>query len=94
MFERLIQGGQAVDVTRVEFEILENRRFRWTAWSGSQRLFSQTGNCLDREDVAGTLQATSVFIRGMALGGSHGEEENGEETGFDAKESRAPDRLG
>ena len=33
-------ANEVVDVTRVEFEILDNGRIRWTAWQDSRRVHS------------------------------------------------------
>ena len=52
------------DITRVEFEVLENGAVRWILWDGDKRLFS----CgLDRADLIEALQSSGVLIRMMML---------------------------
>jgi hypothetical protein len=52
------------DITRVEFEVLENGAVRWILWDGDKRLFS----CgLDRADLVEALQSSGVLIRMMML---------------------------
>jgi hypothetical protein len=58
------QAGGVVDITKIEFEVLENGAVRWILWDGEKRLFS----CgLDREDLIEALQTSGVFLRMMML---------------------------
>lgn len=58
------QAGGVVDITKIEFEVLENGAVRWILWDGDRRLFS----CgLDREDLIEALQTSGVFLRMMML---------------------------
>lgn len=52
------------DITRIEFEVLENGALRWILWDGDRRLFS----CgLDRTDLVVALQSSGVLLRTMML---------------------------
>lgn len=58
------QAGGVVDITKIEFEVLENGALRWILWDGEKRLFS----CgLDREDLIEALQTSGLFLRTMML---------------------------
>ena len=52
----------AVDVTKIEFEVLDNGTPRWTLWNYERRLYSAT---LDRDELVAALQASAVLLRTM-----------------------------
>jgi len=58
------QAGGVVDITKIEFEVLENGAVRWILWDGERRLFSCS---LDREDLIEALQTSGLFLRTMML---------------------------
>lgn len=41
-------GQTPAKITRVEIDLLDNGRFRWTLWSAGRRLISLTGDDRDR----------------------------------------------
>ena len=57
--------GRIVDVTKVEFEVLDNGTLRWLLWDGGQRLFSAT--LAERADLIEALQCSGVLLRTMKL---------------------------
>lgn len=63
--ERALMGldGPA-DVTKIDVEVIDASRFRWTIYSHGRKIFSAAGR---REDLAGMAWSTEALI-GMALG--------------------------
>lgn len=57
--------GRVPDVTKIEFEVLENGTLRWLLWERHKRLYACT---LDRQDLIEALQASGVLLRTMQLG--------------------------
>lgn len=53
-----------VDVSKIEFEVLENGTVRWLLWNGSKRLYAST---LNRRELVDALQASGVLLRTMTL---------------------------
>lgn len=52
------------DVTKIEFEVLDNGTIRWLLWDGRQRLYFAT---LDRKELIEALQSSAVLLRTMAI---------------------------
>lgn len=65
LFEAALDRPEGLaDITKVEFEVLENGAVRWILWDGDRRLFS----CgLDRADLIEALQTSGVLLRTMML---------------------------
>ena len=57
--------GKAVAIDRVELEVLEAGRVRWSVWSAGRRVFSTVAKAEDREAMYAT---TRVMIETMARG--------------------------
>jgi hypothetical protein len=53
-----------VDITRIEFEVLDNDTLRWLLWDGRKRLYWQT---LDRPGLIEAMQLSCVLLRMMTL---------------------------
>jgi hypothetical protein len=53
-----------VDITRIEFEVLDNGTLRWLLWDGRKRLYFQT---LDRAGLIEAMQLSCVLLRMMTL---------------------------
>lgn len=53
-------GHTPSKITRVEIEVLDTGRFRWTLWSGARRLHSITGGDSDRPAM---LEATGKIVQ-------------------------------
>lgn len=59
-FER---DGEPVDVTRIEFDLLDSGTWRWTAWSDGQRLISAT---VPHRKINKILKVTALLVHTMA----------------------------
>lgn len=53
-------GQTPAAITRIEIELLDTGRFRWTLWSGARRLHSLLGGDGDRPAM---LEATDTIVR-------------------------------
>ena len=58
-------SGQPLDVTRIEFEVLDTGSGRWILWDCERRLF--TGVISQREDLVTALRASAVLLRTMMI---------------------------
>ncbi len=67
--QALVRDGEPVNIDRIETEVLENGRFRWKLWSGSELIYCAVGQV---DDIAGMLSSTQVILRAMM--GVHHEE--------------------
>ena len=56
--------GSAVEIERIEVEIVSGGRFRWNIWADGRRVFSDTASA---SQVAGMLKCTAVLLN-AALG--------------------------
>ena len=56
--------GSAVEIERIEVEIITGGRFRWNIWADGLRVFSDTASA---DQVAGMLKCTGVLVN-AALG--------------------------
>lgn len=60
-----IDGSEGpAEISKVEFEVLENGTIRWLLWDGTRRLFAAT---LNRQELVEALQASGVLLRTMTL---------------------------
>lgn len=60
----LDQPEGLADVTKIEFELLDNGTPRWLLWDGPKLLYSCT---LDREELVVALQMSGMLLRTMTL---------------------------
>ena len=65
MDEMFLPNGEAVSITRIEWEFLDSGQWRWTAWSESRRLKSVV---VPLEELDSMLRLSRIFLRGMAQG--------------------------
>lgn len=56
--------GRVPDMSKIEFEVLDNGTLRWLLWEGHKRLYACT---LERQDLIEALQASGVLLRTMQL---------------------------
>lgn len=56
--------GHVVDVSKIEFEVLENGTLRWLLWEGAKRIYGCT---LERADLTEAMKASCVLLRTMQL---------------------------
>jgi hypothetical protein len=61
--EMFLPDGEPVRVTRVEWDLLENGRWRWTAFADRRRLQSLV---VAPEDLDKMLRLSRIFLKTMA----------------------------
>lgn len=69
-------GGERHQITRIEFEPLENGIVRWSAWNGDRRLLQTSAAAGDPAALQKMLETTRILVTAVAEGAfNHAEEE-------------------